>query len=158
MLSLSVACSPAPPADIPVVVLQMNQGPLPTHPVPDKTTGQIALATARTMLGVSYRYGGSDPSGFDCSGLVHYAFNSAGIKLPRTSREIFRNSQQVNPTTLQEGDLVFFVISSNKISHVGIYDGHNRFIHAPSSGKGVSYASLDEPYWRERFVAAGRFQ
>ena len=111
----------------------------------------------KIMLGVPYRYGGVDPSGFDCSGLMQYAFNQAGVKLPRTSRDIFRISQLISPKELQPGDLVFFAISSNKVSHVGIYADHNRFIHAPSSGKGVSYASLDNSYWRQRLVAVGRF-
>ena len=119
--------------------------------------GVLALEAARSMLGVPYRYGGVDPSGFDCSGLMQYAFNQAGVKLPRTSRDIFRISQLISPEDLQPGDLVFFAISSNKVSHVGIYADHNRFIHAPSSGKGVCYASLDNSYWRQRLVAVGRF-
>lgn len=109
------------------------------------------------MLGVPYRHGGVDPSGFDCSGLMQYAFNRAGVKLPRTSRDIFRISQLISPEDLQPGDLVFFAISSNKVSHVGIYADHNRFIHAPSSGKGVSYANLENSYWRQRLVGVGRF-
>ena len=120
-------------------------------------TSQKALNAARNMLGVPYRYGGTDPHGFDCSGLVQYAFSQSGVKLPRTSQEIFRNSQLVNPKDLRPGDLVFFAISSSKVSHVGIYSDHDRFIHSPSSGKGVSYASLKNPYWKERLVGVGRF-
>ena len=108
------------------------------------------------MLGVAYRYGGSDPQGFDCSGLVRYAFSRAGVTLPRTSRDIFRSSQLVNPQERQPGDLVFFAISARKVSHVGIYAGHEQFIHAPSSGKGVSYASLEDSYWGKRLLAVGR--
>jgi murein DD-endopeptidase len=121
-----------------------------------RSPGLGALDVARNMLGVLYRYGGTDPRGFDCSGLVQYAFNHVGIKLPRTSKEIFLISQRIRPQELQPGDLVFFAISANKISHVGIYAGHNRFIHSPSSGKGVSYASLDNPYWQKRLTGAGR--
>jgi len=124
---------------------------------PDRNVGTIALDTARSMLGVAYRYGGTDPRGFDCSGLVQYSYAKAGLKLPRTSQDIFRASQLVNPGDLQAGDLVFFTISSKKIAHVGIYAGNNRFIHAPSSGKGVRYASLKAPYWKNRLVAVGRF-
>ena len=79
------------------------------------------------------------------------------LQLPRTAQDIFRASQLVDPRNLQAGDLVFFTISSKKVAHVGIYAGDNRFIHAPSSGKGVSYASLKSPYWKGRLVAAGRF-
>lgn len=108
------------------------------------------------MLGVAYRYGGTDPRGFDCSGLVQYSYAKAGISLPRTSQEIFRVSQLVSPGDKQPGDLVFFTISSKKIAHIGIYAGNDRFIHAPSSGKGVSYASLESTYWKNRLVAVGR--
>jgi cell wall-associated NlpC family hydrolase len=119
--------------------------------------GAQALSIARKMLGTPYLYGGDDPKGFDCSGLVRYAFNKSGVELPRTSREIFRVSQKIDPKTIAPGDLVFFAISANKVSHVGIYAGHGRFIHSPSSGKGVSYASTENPYWQKRLVAAGRF-
>jgi cell wall-associated NlpC family hydrolase len=108
------------------------------------------------MLGVAYRYGGSDPQGFDCSGLVRYAFSRAGVTLQRTSRDIFRSSQLVNPQERRPGDLVFFAISARKVSHVGIYAGQEQFIHASSSGKGVSYASLEDSYWGKRLLAVGR--
>jgi len=124
---------------------------------PQQNAGSVALDIARSMIGVAYRYGGSDPRGFDCSGLVQYSYAKAGLKLPRTSQDIFRASQLVNPDDLQAGDLVFFTISSKKIAHVGIYAGNDRFIHAPSSGKGVSNASLKAPYWKNRLVAVGRF-
>jgi len=109
------------------------------------------------MLGSPYRYGGTDPKGFDCSGLVRYAFSQSGVELPRTSREIFRASRRIDPEKIEPGDLVFFTLSANKISHVGIYAGQSRFIHSPSSGKGVSYASMANPYWQRRLIAAGRF-
>ena len=123
-----------------------------------KSSGVIALEAARKMLGVSYRYGGTDPHGFDCSGLIQYSFSHAGIRLPRTSLDIFRISQLVSPKDMQPGDLVFFTISANKVSHVGIYADQNRFIHSPSPGKSVSYASLENPYWQERLVGVGRLQ
>jgi cell wall-associated NlpC family hydrolase len=123
---------------------------------PATDSGLIALEEARKMLGVAYRYGGSDRQGFDCSGLVRYAFSRAGVTLPRTSQEIFRSSQLVNPQERQPGDLVFFAISARKVSHVGIYAGQEQFIHAPSSGKGVSYASLEDSYWGKRLLAVGR--
>lgn len=118
--------------------------------------GATALVAARSMLGIGYRFGGADPRGFDCSGLVQYSYAQAGISLPRTSQAIFRASRRVNPREMRAGDLVFFKISSQKITHVGIYADHNRFIHAPSSGKNVSYASLKNPYWKKRLIAVGR--
>lgn len=120
----------------------------PTSPV---------IATARTMLGAPYRYGGADPTGFDCSGLVSYVYRSLGIQVPRTSQEQFRQSSPVATDRLQAGDLLFFRLNPPKVSHVAIYEGEGRFIHAPSSGKRVSYASLDNPYWRQHLVGAGRF-
>ena len=156
-LFLLAACSGTPG---PVPKMAAAPGKATAHVVsgsPDLKAGRIALDIARSMLGVAYRYGGADPRGFDCSGLVHYSYAKAGLKLPRTSQDIFRASQLVNPDDLQAGDLVFFTISSKKIAHVGIYAGNKRFIHAPSSGKGVSYASLKTPYWKNRLVAVGRF-
>jgi cell wall-associated NlpC family hydrolase len=120
---------------------------------PDNATespGTQALDVARKLLGTPYSYGGTDLKGFDCSGLVRYAFNQSGV-------EIFRASQRIDPQKIEPGDLVFFALSANRISHVGIYAGQSHFIHSPSSGKGVSYASLENPYWQKRLIAAGRF-
>jgi len=115
-----------------------------------------AVAVAEQMIGKPYHYGGASPDkGFDCSGLVFYAFQHAGIKVPRTSHTQFVDAFPVNPHALRQGDLLFFSISG-KISHVGIYIGNNTFIHAPSSGKAVSYASLSNPYWRDHLIKAGR--
>lgn len=118
---------------------------------------QGVVKTARNMLGAPYRYGGASPNGFDCSGLVSYAYRSVGIRVPRTSSEQFRQAEKVSIAQLRPGDLLFFRLSPPKISHVAIYDRDGRFIHAPSSGKRVSYASLDNPYWRKHLVGAGRF-
>lgn len=108
------------------------------------------------MLGAPYRYGGSGPRGFDCSGLVYYSYRKAGIAVPRTTGAQYRQSQRVKLSALQPGDLIFFRISRERFSHVGIYAGDGRFIHAPSSGKRVSYALLTDPYWKARVVGAGR--
>jgi murein DD-endopeptidase len=134
-----------------------NQKPLTSQMKEIESPAAQALDVAREMLGTPYRYGGTDLRGFDCSGLVRFAFYQSGIELPRTSREIFRISQRIDPQKIEPGDLVFFAISANKITHVGIYAGQNRFIHSPSSGKGVSYARMDNPYWQKRLVGAGRF-
>ena len=115
------------------------------------------VATARSVLGTRYRYGGDNTDGFDCSGLVSYAYRSIGITVPRSSSEQFRQSIPVPLHILQPVDLLFFRLNPPKISHVAIYDHEGRFIHAPSSGKQVGYASLSNPYWRDHLVAAGRF-
>jgi len=116
------------------------------------------VKTAKKMLGVKYRYGGTSPArGFDCSGLVQYSHLAAGVKLPRTTRQQFKATKRIQRKYLKAGDLVFFKTSiSRAVSHVGIYLGDSRFIHAPSSGKRVKINSMKEYYWRKRFTGAGR--
>ncbi len=147
-----------------------RQGEIPgTEPLPESLFTQApaeersadrrqqALEAAGRLLGAPYAYGGSSPSGFDCSGLVYYVFRQAGIDVPRTCREQYRQSRHIDLARLQPGDLLFFSISRRRIGHVGIYVAPGLFIHAPSKGKGVSYARLEEPYWRRRLIGAGRF-
>jgi cell wall-associated NlpC family hydrolase len=131
-----------------------------TAPTPKKhqQRPQSALAIAVDMIGTPYRYGGTSPRGFDCSGLVYYAYSKAGIHAPRTTTAQYRQTERVAESRLQPGDLVFFTLSKATVSHVGIYAGDGRFIHAPSSGKLVGYASLHNPYWRVRLSGAGRLQ
>ncbi|MGF1614246.1 MAG: C40 family peptidase [Gammaproteobacteria bacterium] len=119
-------------------------------------TGEKVVAVAKTLVGAPYRYGGTTPSGFDCSGLVQYAYREAGFTLPRSTGEQLRYAQSVSVTHLRPGDLLFFRISKRKVSHVAIYSGQGRFIHAPSSGRRVSYGELDHPFWKKRLVSAGR--
>jgi len=129
--------------------------------VPESTKSRPhpqALAIAVDMIGTPYRYGGASPRGFDCSGLVYYAYSKAGIQAPRTTTAQYRETKRVSVSDLQPGDLVFFTLSRGKTSHVGIYAGDGRFVHAPSSGKRVGYASLRNPYWRTRLTGAGRLQ
>ena len=112
---------------------------------------------AKRQLGIRYYYGGRSPkSGFDCSGLVYYSHQRSGIKVPRTTREQYRSAQSVSRSALRPGDLVFFRIYGNSVSHVGIYLGSGRFIHAPSTGKKVSIAKLSDSYWRRRYAGGGR--
>jgi len=109
------------------------------------------------MLGAPYHYGGSSPRGFDCSGLVYYAFREAGIRVPRTTRAQLRHAQQVPLSQIIPGDLLFFRQRFRRVSHVGIYAGDGWFIHAPSRGKRVSYESMQSSYWKPRLVTAGRY-
>jgi cell wall-associated NlpC family hydrolase len=106
---------------------------------------RVAL-TARPMVGVPYHYGGSDPRGFDCSGLVFYAYREAGVVVPRTSGEQLRASHPLNVDQARPGDLVFFR-TSKRAWHVGIYLGGQRFIHAPSTGRAVVIDGLDDGYY-----------
>jgi murein DD-endopeptidase len=113
---------------------------------------QLALS----MVGVQYRYGGADPDeGFDCSGLVYYAYASNGHAVPRTSRAQFDAALKVPFEQATEGDLLFFR-DQESLSHVGIYLGAGRFVHAPSSGDSVRVASIDSPYYQRHLVAVGR--
>lgn len=115
-----------------------------------------AVYHAREVVGTPYRWGGESVStGFDCSGLIWYAYREAGLKIPRTTGQQLRAMHPVRRTELQPGDLLFFRLA-DKSWHVGLYAGDNRFIHAPSSGKTVSEARLDQPYWRRRLYHIGR--
>lgn len=133
-----------------------ESGVSPQHTAKPQTAAQRGLAIARSMVGAPYRYGGADPRGFDCSGLVYYSYGKAGVEIARTTTGQYRQSRRVPLSRLRPGDLLFFTISREKPSHVGIYAGNGAFIHAPSSGKSVGYASLKNDYWRSRLVASGR--
>ena len=123
-----------------------------------KTSKKSVLVKARSLIGKPYRYGGNHPStGFDCSGFVQYTHAAVGINLPRTSYQQYRATHPISKQQLRPGDLVFFRISRKRsISHVGIYLGNGKFIHSPSSGKHVSIAKLDNPYWQKAYSSAGR--
>ena len=114
--------------------------------------------TAMTLIGAHYKYGGNSPeTGIDCSGLVRYVFKEAwGATLPRTSLELSRAGEEVSRDELQPGDLVFYNTMRRSYSHVGIYLGDNKFIHAPSSGKKVRIDNMELAYWKKRFNGARR--
>ena len=118
-------------------------------------TGELAAQVALRQVGVPYRYGGSSPRGFDCSGLVHYSYASAGLSLPRTTAGLWAELEPVGKRDMQTGDLLFFSIDG-KMSHVGMYLGDGRFVHAPSSGRSVSVESLGSAYYRAALIRAGR--
>ena len=117
------------------------------------------LSRAVNVLGTPYRWGGSSPSkGFDCSGLVKYAFNDvAAVDLPRTSNAMAAgHGQKVDRKDLKPGDLLFFKLKSRQVNHVAIYLGNDRFIHAPRRGKSVSIDTLKKPFWDKNYVIAKR--
>jgi cell wall-associated NlpC family hydrolase len=124
----------------------------------EPSAGEKIVGVAASLLGTPYRFGGDSPKrGFDCSGLVFYSFEKVGVKVPRTAADQRKAAGSVKRSSLEPGDLVFFRSSKGRVDHVGIYAGDGRFIHAPNSGKVVSYAYLDDPYYRSHFVSAGRF-
>ena len=112
---------------------------------------------AEQLIGTPYRYGGNSPHGFDCSGLVQYTHRQAGIDVPRTTGSQLAQARIPERRYLLPGDLLFFHIDVQKSRHVGIYEGDGVFIHAPSSGKQVSRASLENPFWSRRLVATRTF-
>ena len=143
LAALLVGCATAPHA--------------PRTPRGGPDTGRAVAAIAKELVGTPYRFGGSDDHGFDCSGLTVYAYEKAGIAIPRTAAEQERTARPVPLPDLLPGDLLFFRVHSRRIDHVSIYVGHGRFVHAPHAGALVSYGSLRRQFFREHFVKAGRF-
>ncbi|MGD0959309.1 MAG: C40 family peptidase [Methylomonas sp.] len=113
---------------------------------------------ALQLQGQPYVSGGESPSeGFDCSGLVYYVYKKQGLSLPRDTWSQANRLPSVQLNQRQPGDLVFFTINTKPFSHVGIYVGNDKFVHAPSSRTGkVMMSDLNHPYWRERFTAVRR--
>lgn len=120
------------------------------------SSSENVLTSAKKQLGVPYRYGGTSPNGFDCSGFVQYVYKQHGISLPRTTGTQFQVGKAVSKSELQVGDLVFFQTYQPGPSHVGIYAGNSQFIHA-SSSKGVTFSSINDPhYYAPRYLGARR--
>lgn len=119
-----------------------------------------AAIEALFAVGARYRYGGMSPeSGFDCSGLVAHVFESAwGLSLPRRTDDQRRLGRPVKVAELEPGDLVFYDTRRRPFSHVGIYLGEGRFVHAPRTGQRVRVESIHSPYWRARFNGARRLE
>jgi cell wall-associated NlpC family hydrolase len=115
------------------------------------------LLQAFALTGIRYRYGGDSPAtGFDCSGFVRYVFQQIGTALPRNASEISHLGRRVDRNELQPGDLVFFNTLRRPFSHVGIYLGDQRFIHAPSRGGNVEIVNMSQRYWERRYNGARR--
>ena len=124
----------------------------------DPAAANAVLMRAIGLVGTPYRYGGNTPEGgFDCSGLVNYVFRDMlDLRLPRTSRDLAAyQGPRIEPDDLAAADLVFFG-SGGQVSHVGIYVGEGRFVHAPSTGGTVRLDHLDGSYWRRNYSGAKR--
>lgn len=117
-----------------------------------------AANEALKLQGHPYVFGGESPTeGFDCSGLVYYIYQKQGVKLPRDTSSLVSQLPSVQLDQRQPGDLLFFSLDTKPLSHVGIYVGHDKFVHAPSARTGrVMLSDLNQPYWRDRFAAVRR--
>jgi cell wall-associated NlpC family hydrolase len=112
---------------------------------------------AKRYLGVRYRWGGTTPRAFDCSGFMQYVFARMGVALPRTTFDMYATGASVPTAEVRAGDLVFFQTVSAGPSHAGIYLGDGRFIHASSGYGGVVITPMSQPYYQARYLGARRF-
>lgn len=115
------------------------------------------ISSAKSLLGVPYRWGGTTTRGFDCSGFIRYVFAKENVSLPRTANEMYKMGKPVSRSALRNGDLVFFKTARYaSVTHAGVYIGNGKFIHS-SSSKGVSISNVnDRYYWGKRYVGAKR--
>jgi len=155
LISGCAVFDPTPPAPMHALASQ----PLPA-PAPPRAERSEALLQALLALGLDYRYGGNSPvTGFDCSGLVAHVYREAwGIRLPHNTLAQSESGVPVSLAELQAGDLVFYDTLKRPYSHVGIYLGDGRFVHAPKSGVRVRIEYVRSTYWAERFNGARRIE
>lgn len=150
-----------------VLTLELNDGNAPVIPIPIKESASVstpiekglkaACDIAKSFIGTPYRWGGTTPKAFDCSGFTRYVYSQLGVKIPRTARQQYKAGQVVNSGQLEPGDLVFFDIMKGYVSHVGMYLGAKQFIHASTPKKGVRVDRLDTAYYKKYFVGARRY-
>jgi cell wall-associated NlpC family hydrolase len=151
----SKAADTAPPAEAASPVVAAAPDAPEARKAGESITDRL-LRVARRMLEVPYRFGGTTLWGLDCSGFVQKTFAFLDLELPRTAREQFREGAKVEKADLSPGDLVFFRTYAKYASHVGIYLGDNRFVHASSRDRKVTIESLDAPYYEKRYIGAKR--
>jgi cell wall-associated NlpC family hydrolase len=120
------------------------------------TAANRAADIALSMLGKPYKFSGDTPAGFDCSGLVRYSYSRVGVDVSRDTRTLRTQASMVRVSDMRRGDLLFFDQEGKKYSHVGIFIGDGRFVHAPSTGGKVRTDDLDARYWQNHFVEARR--
>lgn len=158
---LLAGCASTPPASPPPLGDIAGPGTLDTPMPPpqggaDMSVGSEIVIRAISLLGAPYRYGGSGPTAFDCSGLVQFIHHELGIEVPRTAAEQYRAADPIRLDDIEPGDLLFFRISGKRISHVAIYAGSGRFVHAPQTGRPIELRTLDDGYYKPRLAGAGR--
>jgi cell wall-associated NlpC family hydrolase len=147
------------PQPFPLPAGSARSAPTPTPPAAEPAAPQVALVdSALSFRGTPYRNGGSDPSGFDCSGFTQWVFAQHGVALPREVIEQFKVGKKIDLDDLQPGDLVFFHTVSRGASHVGIFVADDQFVHAPSSKGVVRVESISSSYWAPRFLGARRLE
>jgi cell wall-associated NlpC family hydrolase len=117
-------------------------------------SSKSVINIANKYIGTPYKFGGTTPKGFDCSGFVGYSYKKTGKNLPRTTGDMYKKGKKVAKKSLKKGDLVFFTTYKKGASHVGIYIGGNKFIH--SSSKGVKVDKLSNTYWKANYYGAKR--
>lgn len=129
----------------------------PSGPSGPSGIANLAADHAASMVGRPYAYGGRSPaSGFDCSGLVQYSYQRAGLRVPRETTDLLRYGRRIGSSDLLRGDLIFFDQEGKRASHVAVYLGNGRFVHAPSTGKSVRIDNLDG-YWQRHITETRRY-
>jgi len=131
-----------------------EQPPISERSPAESSRAETVVALAKRQVGAPYRWGGSSPSGFDCSGLVRYVYAQVGVSLPHNAAQQYRLGTEVTRDSLEPGDLVFF----DRLRHNGIYIGDGRFIHARQTGRGVNVARLDDGWYASRWSGARRLE
>ncbi len=163
-LLITQGCSNSPSSDTKTATKLSSA--TPTAPVLPNTRNDTkrnvtllekVVWNAQKQQGIQYRWGGTNPNtGFDCSGLTQYAFQKgAGVSIPRTAAAQYAAATKISPTQARKGDLVFFNTHGRGVSHVGVYLGQNKFLHAPRTGKAITTSALDG-YWQRTLVGFGR--
>lgn len=149
-----VPAMPLPRLVVPVLLmLALLLGGCASRPTPDHLElRQHIVETALGQLGRPYRYGGRDPDGFDCSGLVQFAYSEAGVIVPRDTRSQREAGKTLSLSQAQPGDLLFYRFENSGGLHVGLYLGDGRMIHAPASGRQVGLVEVESPVWKKRYL------
>lgn len=145
-------CGSAPERTVP----PLARGAVSASAVPGSSIGSEIALRAISLLGAPYKWGGAGPKSFDCSGLVRYVHKQLGIETPRTAAEQYAAAKPVDLSHLEPGDLLFFRINGRRVSHVAIYAGEGRFVHAPQTGRPVELRMLDDEFYAPRLAGAGR--
>jgi cell wall-associated NlpC family hydrolase len=156
--SLLSACvsTGSTPHPFPMPGRPSSPSPSPSRVSPESADGYAIAGTALALRGSPYRNGGSDPRGFDCSGLIWYVFAQHGISVPRTVADQFKTGSSVSADALKPGDMVFFHTSGPEPTHVGMIIGGDEFVHAPTSSGQVRVERLGSSYWGQRYSGARR--